>query len=125
MSLIHSATVRNTLTNAVVDAIDGGSGPGLLVLMTSGNTPVATLVFANPAFGDSSGGIATANAISPDTNAAGGTVAKFKVTTSASTTIFEGSVGTIGSGEDFELSSLVIGLGDTVAVSTLTYTAPV
>ena len=125
MSLTHSATVRNTLTNAVVDAIDGGSGPGLLVLMTSDNTPVATLVFANPAFGDSSGGIATANAISPDTNAAGGIVAKFKVTTSASTTIFEGSVGTIGSGEDFELSSLVIGLGDTVAVSTLTYTAPV
>lgn len=125
MSITHSAAIRNTVTNAVVDAIDGGSGAGLLVIMNASNIPVATLTFSDPAFGDSSGGTATAAAITADESAAGGTASKFKVTDSAAVTIFEGTVGVTGSDADIELSNVTIGVGDRVAVSVLTYSAPV
>ena len=37
---------------------------------------VATLTFSNPAFGAAAAGVATANAITPDSNAIGGAIAK-------------------------------------------------
>lgn len=125
MAVTHTTTVRNGLADYVVDLVDAGTGDasGDLVILTSGDSPVATLTFANPAFGAASGGTATANAIASDTNAAGGTAAKFTVRDRDNTTIFSGSVTTVGGGGDIELSSVVIGPGDTLAISSFTYTA--
>lgn len=122
MAITHPTAVRNTLADAVVDLIDGGTGAGTIEFQTSGDVEVATLSFSATAFGAASSGTATAAAISDDTNATGGTIAKFVVKDGDGTEIFSGSVGT--SGEDINLSSLSIGAGDTVSLSSLTYSAP-
>ena len=121
MSITHSTTIRDGIANLVVDAIDAG-GAGTLEFQTSGDVEVATLTFAATAFGASSSGTATAAAITSDTDATGGTVAKFVVKSGGAATIFSGAVSTVGS--DINLSSLTVGAGDTVSISALTYSAP-
>ncbi len=122
MAVTHASTVRDGLCNYVVDLIDAGAGAGTLQFQTSGDVEVATLTFSDPAFGASSSGTATASAITSDTSATGGTVAKFKVYDSTATLVFSGAVST--SGSDINLSSLSVGVGDTVSISSLTYSAP-
>jgi hypothetical protein len=122
MAITHGSAIRDVLCNAVVDAIDTG-GTGTLEFQTSGNVEVATLTFSATAFGAASSGTATASAITSDTSATGGTVAKFVAKSGAGTTIFTGAVST--SGSDINLSSLTVGVGDTVSISSLTYSAPV
>jgi hypothetical protein len=121
MAITHSTTIRDGIANLVVDAIDAG-GAGTLEFQTSGDVEVATLTFAATAFGASSSGTATAAAITSDTDATGGTVAKFVVKSGGAATIFSGAVATTGS--DINLSSLTVGAGDTVSISALTYSAP-
>ena len=123
MAVTHPAAVRDTIADAVVDSIDDGAGAGTLIFKTSGDVEVATLTFSDPAFGASSSGTATASAITSDTSATGGIVAKFTIEDSnAAEKGFAGAVST--SGSDINLSSLTVGAGDTVSISSLTYTAP-
>jgi len=122
MAVTHPTAVRNGLADYVVDLIDAGAGAGTLEFQTSGNVEVATLTFSDPAFGAATGGTATASAITSDTSATGGTVAKFVVKDSNGNPVFYGAVGT--SGSDINLSSLAVGVGDTVSISSLTYSAP-
>lgn len=121
-AVTHPTSVRNTLADTVVDLIDAGSGAGNLVFQTSGSAEVATLPFSDPAFGNAAAGIATANSITDDSSATGGTTDRFLAQDSDTNSVFLGSVGT--SGEDINLSSVAIGGGDTVSVSSLTYEAP-
>lgn len=123
MAITHVAAVRNGLADYVVDTIDAGAGAGALVIMTSGDVEVATLTFSDPAFGAAAGGTATANAISDDTNATGGTAALFKVQDSDTNEVFRGTVTATGGGGDIELSSVSIGVGDTVSITSFTYSA--
>lgn len=118
----HPTTVRNTLCDTVVDLLDAGAGAGVLVFQTSGDVEVATLTFSDPAFGAASGGTATANSITDDTSATGGTTDRFDAEDSNNLDVFFGSVGV--SGQDINLSSVAIGAGDTVSVTSLTYSAP-
>jgi hypothetical protein len=120
MALTLETVARNAAADGVVDLLDGGT----LELQTSGDVEVATLSFGTPAFGDAAVGVATANAIADDTNATGGTAAKFVAKTSGGAAVFEGSVGATGSGEDIELSSTSIASGETVEITSLTYTQP-
>lgn len=113
---------RDAACNAIVDLIDAGSGAGTLQFETSGDVEVATLTFSATSFGAASAGVATANAITSDTNAAGGTIAKASAYDSNSNKVVELTVGT--SGADINVSSLTIGAGDTVSVSSLTITVP-
>lgn len=85
---------------------------------------LAELTFGNPAFAASVNGVATANAISPDTSAdATGVAAWFRAMKSDGTTkVFDGSVGT--SGADLNLNSVNIGQGAQVSVTALTDTQP-
>lgn len=125
MALTHVTAIRNTLADAVVDALDAGTtdANGDLVIMDSGDTEVATLGLSNPAFGAAASGTATANSISDDTNATGGTAAKFKMQDRDNGEVFRGTVTATGGGGDLELSSVSIGASDTVSVSSFTYSA--
>ena len=119
---------RDAMCNALVDLIDGGAGAGTLQFETLGDVEVATLTFSDPAFdasgtaGGNAAGVATANAITDDTNATGGTIAQASFYDSNSNKILEATCGT--SGAEINLSSLSIGAGDTVSISSLTVTQP-
>lgn len=129
MALTHSVTIRNALTDLVVDAIDGGSGDaaGDLVITNASGTELAVLLCSSPAFDDAgsaggnSDGVATAESISPDTNASAGTAAIFLFRNKSNTEIFRGTVTATGGGGDLELSSVSFGSGDTVSITAFTY----
>lgn len=125
MTITHTTAIRNALATVVGDAVDSGSidATGRMIFRTEGGDEVATLALANPAFGDPSNGTITANAISDDTNAAGGTVTNFRLVDRNGDMVVSGTVTAVGGGGDIELSSTTIGAGDTVSVSSLTYTA--
>lgn len=121
-------TLATLLRDAIADAVDATiniSGPGTLQLQTSADAEVATITFSNPAFGASSSGVITADtdpALS-DTDAAGGTMAKFVIANGTPATVISGSVGT--SGEDINFAGgVTVGAGDTVTISSLTITCP-
>src|SRR3990167_3326321 len=113
MAVTHPTLVRTGIADFVVDQIDEGVPPGLLVMQTSGDVEVATLTFANPAFGAAASGTAT-----------GGTIAKARFKNAASTDKVICSVTGTGGGGDIELSSVVVSAGQTVSLSSLTYSAP-
>lgn len=123
-AVTHTDAVRTTIADAVVDLVDAGAGAGQLLMHTSGDVEVATLTFSDPAFGNAAIGVATASAITSDTSATGGTIAKFVVEDSNGLDVFFGSVTATSGGGDAELSSVVIGATDTVSISSFTYTAP-
>ena len=126
MAVTHSTAARNAATDAVT-ALIGASGK--LKFRLSGTvgapgTAVATLNLSATAFGASSSGTATANAISSDTNATGNAspVATATLETSGGTVVIHCAVGS--SGSDINLSNgLTVAAGDTVSCSSLTYTA--
>lgn len=126
MAVTHSTAARNAATDAVTALI---STSGNLVFRLSGTvgsvgTAVATLPLSATAFGASSSGTATANAITSDTNATGNAsaVATGTLETSGGTVVIHFEVA--ASGSDVNMSNgLTIANGDTVSCSSLTYTA--
>ncbi len=120
-AVTHPANVRNVMADAVVDLLDAGAGAGTLVFQTAATAEVATCTFSDPAFGSAVAGVATANAITDDSSATGGTTDRFVAQDSDSNSVFLGSVGT--SGADINLSSVVIAASDSVGISSLTYAA--
>ena len=126
MTITLTTATRNVADNAIVDSIDAGAtdANGDLVLMAAGDVEVATLALSNPAFGSAVNGVATANAITDDVNATGGTVVAFKLQDRNNTEILRGSVTATGGGGDLQPSSVLVGASDTVSVSSLTVTMP-
>lgn len=127
MAVTHSTAARNAATDAVTALI---STSGKLVFrispssVASPGAVVATLTFSATAFGASSSGTATANAITSDTNAAGNAspVAFATLQTSGGTIVVHCAVA--ASGSDINLTNgLTVSAGDTVSCSSLTYTA--
>lgn len=124
MAVTHPSAVRTAVADLVVDRVDAGAGAGTLEFQTSGDVEVATLTFSDPAFGAAVTGTATASAITSDTNATGGTIAKARLKDSTGTEVCACSVTATGGGGDIQLSSVVVSAGQTVSVTSLTYTAP-
>lgn len=127
MAVTHSTAARNAATNAVTALI---STSGNLVFrispssVASPGTAVATLPLSATAFGASSSGTATANAITSDTNATGNAspVAFATLQTSGGTIVIHCAVA--ASGSDINMTNgLTVAAGDTVSCSSLTYTA--
>ncbi len=83
---------------------------------------LAELRFNSTAFGSAVAGVATANALTPDSSANNtGTASWFRALKSDGTTVvFDGSVGT--SGANLNLNSVAISSGAAVSVSSFTYT---
>jgi hypothetical protein len=127
VSVTHPTAVRNGIADFVVDQLDV-AGAGKLVFQTAGAVAVATLPFGATAFGNAGAtvaGRADANAITSDTNAVGGTIAKAELQNTGGTPKVLCSVTATGGGGDIELSSVVVSAGQTVSMSSLTYAAPV
>jgi hypothetical protein len=127
MAVTHSTAARNAATDAVTALI---STSGNLVFrispssVASPGTAVATLPLSATAFGASSSGTATANAITSDTNATGNAspVAFATLQTSGGTIVIHCAVA--ASGSDINMTNgLTVASGDTVSCSSLTYTA--
>jgi len=129
----HSPKLSNTSANAAADAVAALMNSGYLKFYTtaqpatadtavSGQTLLATLRFNATAFGSAVAGVATANAITSDTNAAAtGTADWFRILKSDnSTVVMDGSLGT--SGADINLATTSIVAAGTVSVSAFTYT---
>lgn len=124
MAVTHPTAVRNTITDFIVDKLDAGAAAAKIELRTSGDVEVATLPMSDPAFGASAAGVATAGAITSDSSATGGTVAKAVFLDSDNNEVFRCSVTATGGGGDIELSSVVISAGQTVALTSVTYAGP-
>lgn len=126
MAVTHSVAARNAATDAVL-ALIGASGRlrfRLTGTVGSPGTSVANLGLSATAFGASSSGTATANAITSDTNATGNAspVATGTLETSGGTVVVHFAVA--ASGSDMNMSNgLTVAAGDTVSASSLTYTA--
>lgn len=126
MAVTISTAAHNAATDAVT-ALIGTSGN--LKFRLSGTlgapgTVVATCPLSADAFADAVSGVATANAITSDTNATGNAspVATATLETSAGTVVIHCAVA--ASASDINMSGgLTVGAGDTVAVSSLTYRA--
>jgi hypothetical protein len=98
-----------------------GSQPANANTALSGQTLLGTLPFSATAFGNAVAGVATANAITPDSSAdASGTATWFRVLKSDGTSVvFDGTVGTASC--NINMNSNVISAGASIAVSSLTY----
>lgn len=126
MAVTHSTAARNAATDAVT-ALIGTSGNlkfRLSGTVSAPGTAVATLPLSATAFGASSSGTATANAITSDTNATGNAsaVATATLETSGGTVVIHCAVA--ASSSDINMTNgLTVAAGDTVTCSSLTYTA--
>lgn len=128
MSITHVAAIRNSQANAAVDPIDVGTTDltGDLVLMSAGDVEVATLNFANPAYGDGGASVtgrADSNVIADDTNATGGLLGLFMTQNRDNAECWRGTITGIGGGGDIEASNTTVSPGDTVQCTGINYSA--
>lgn len=123
---------RNKACDAVVDDIDAGSGAGTILFGTSlpgsvggsYGTTLGTCTFSDPAFGAAANGVATASAITSDTNADNsGTAVAAHIRDSDGNSHSDCACGT--SGSDINFDNNVIVSGGVIAVSSLTVTQPI
>jgi len=126
MTTTHSEPTRDGIADLVVDELDDGStnAQGQIEIQTSGTVEVATLPASNPAFSTASFGVATANSITDDTSATGGTAALYEFQDRDESGVFLGDVTATGGGGDIELSTVIIPAAGTVQITSFTYTAP-
>lgn len=88
---------------------------------TAANVSVASLpMTVTSAFGVAAAGIMTANAITDDSSAAGGSANWFSIEMTTGTRVIDGEIGT--SGSDLNLNSQAITTGATVSISAFTVT---
>jgi hypothetical protein len=126
MAVTHSNAALSAATDAVTALIGAN---GRLRFRLSGTvgapgTSVANLALSTTAFPASTNGLATANAITSDTNAAGNAspVATATLETSGGTVVIHCAVA--ASASDINMTNgLTVASGDTVACSSLTYKA--
>ena len=117
-------TLEDIARNAAVDAIAALCNSGTMEFQTSGDNEVAICTFGATAFGGAASGTATANAISDDADATGGTIDHCVFKKSDTSPILEATCTLSGGGGDLILTSLVIGVDDVVSVTSLTMTQP-
>jgi hypothetical protein len=110
-------------TSAIFVLYAGGQPADVTTTISAGNVSVAVLEFSTTAFGAAAAGSMTANAISDDTSALGGTAAWFRLRTNATaggSAIADGEIGT--SGSDLNLNAVTIATGATVSITAFTIT---
>jgi len=133
MAIHLSTAAQNAAANAVVDLIDGGSAGTIKIYSgtqaanantTPAGTLLATIAWANPAFGNASSGVATATDPAAVNASATGTAGCFLVEDSTGANVFDGSVTATGGGGDLTLSTTSLVSGSPVDITAFTYTQP-
>lgn len=114
--------ITTSLGTSAIFRIYAGTQPAdTSAATTAANTVVASLAFPSTnAFGAASGGVLTANPITSDATAAGGTAVWFAICKSTGLRVIDGSVGT--SGSDLNLTSTTIATNSAVSISAFTVT---
>lgn len=128
MALGLLTALRNSRLDEITTLIDADAGAGSIILYdgtqpATGGTAtneVATLTFSDPAFPAASSGAMTANAITDDSSATGGTTTWFRVTDNSGDFVFDGTCGT--SGTDLVIADTTIGAGAVVSISSMVLT---
>ena len=129
-----SIAAAQAACNAIVDLLDGGAGAGYIEIRTGAQpatvataatgTLLGTLTCSDPAFGNASAAspsVATASAITSDTNAdATGTAGWFRAYDSVGTAVIDGSITATGGGGDMTLDTVSIVAGGTIAITSWT-----
>jgi hypothetical protein len=125
---------RSGAADSVVDAIDVGASASTIELRTgtqpatadtaASGTLLATIALPDPCFGAASNGVATANAITPDTGDVAGDAGWFRVKDGNGLTIMDGSVTATGGGGDLELNTVTISVGVDIEITAWTVTMP-
>lgn len=134
-----SNTAAKAACDAIVDLLDGGSGPAT-VEIRSGAAPtncedadsgtlLAVLTCSDPAFGAAAdanpGGRATAATVTGDSSAnATGTAGHFRAKDSNGVVITQGDVTATGGGGAMEINSTSIVSGVAVDITSWTFTVP-
>lgn len=134
MAIRLAAAARNAAADAVVDLIDGGPAAGTLKIYTGSvganadttpaGTLLATVAWADPAFGAASSGTATATDPASVNASATGTAGCFLVEDSTGANVFDGTVTATGGGGDLTLSTTSLVSGSPVDITSFTYTQP-
>ena len=108
-------------TSAIFNIYAGVQPADASAAVTAANVVVATPTFpATNAFGAAAAGVITANTITSDSSAVGGTAAWFALCKATGLRIADGSVGTATS--DLILNSVTITTGAAVAITAFTVT---
>ena len=134
MAFRLSNDTRSKACDAIVDDIDAGAGAGTIAIRTGAQptnvddadsgTLLGTLTFSDPAFGAASSGVATASAITSDTNAdASGTAGHFRIKDSNANIVADGTCGQ-GSG-DLSFNNSAIVITGTISITSFTVTVPI
>jgi hypothetical protein len=136
-----STAARNAMCDALVDLLDGGSGPGVIRVYTGaqpagpGSAPTGTLLaeftLSDPAFGSAAVGVATLD-VTPaltDVGLADGTAGWFRALDSTEAAgsglgVLDGSVTATGGGGQLELNTVTISTGVDVEITAGTVTVP-
>jgi hypothetical protein len=115
-------TVTTALSTSAIFVLYAGAQPANTdAAVTAANTVVASLAFPSTnAFAAAVSGVLTANTITQDASAAGGTAAWFSLQKATGLRIADGSVGT--SGADLNLNAVAITTGAAVSVTSFTVT---
>ena len=92
MTVALTTAARDAACNAIVDLLDAGAGAGYIEFQTAASAEAATLTFSDPAFGNSSIGVAIADTITADPGATGGVVDRFRLFDSNALEILSGSL---------------------------------
>ena len=133
--MAHALKIAALSANAAADAIAARCNSGTINIY-SGTQPttadtaigaqvlLATCTFGATAFGAAAAGIATANAITKDSSAdATGTAAWFRVLTSGSAKVMDGTVG-VGSGFDCNVPTTSVVAAAEFSITSMTITMP-
>jgi hypothetical protein len=133
LTVIISTAARDAAADAVVDLVDAGAAAGTLQIRSgtqpagpgsvASGTLLAELTLADPAFGASSGGVATlAGTPLSVTAVADGTASWFRILDSDDVAIADGSVGV--SSADLIVNTAAVSTGLDVEITDGTITMP-
>ncbi|MCJ8334289.1 MAG: hypothetical protein MJH10_08630 [Epibacterium sp.] len=121
MAITHSVAIKNLIADNVASLVAEGAInlTASLVLYTSDDGVVSTMLMDAVPFAPSVDGIITANTILPDINTVGGTATKFSVLDLGNRIIFSGTVGKADA--DLILTDNIIPVAATLTINSLTY----
>ncbi len=130
-----STAARNAACNAIVDLCDAGAAAAYIQIRTgsppatpataNSGTLLGTLTMSDPAFGNAATGVATASAITSDTNAdASGAAGHFRVFDSDNNCILQGTAGEAADTPNMTFDDKDVVAGGTIAISSFTVTVP-